>query len=287
MRQKSIGEVLKAARESQGLSLDQLQRMTKIQAKYLQALEYDDFEFIPDRAYTRSFLERYAETLDLDAAVLLDAYDHHQLLVYYDAGEEADMDFERSRRKKTKQKKGSILPLVYLLLAASFILIFVTYVVYSRIQNQARLPETPSSYQVVSETKSSSLESSLTEESSSTETDEATSTSTSSTKQNGQLTVTGSDSQLSANLTGASGLVEVTLTVTDATSWISLTETDLAGGVVLSPENKTVTTTIPEGITSTVLTLGVVKGVDITVNGQKLDTSGLTAETATIVLTIE
>ncbi|WP_236682926.1 helix-turn-helix domain-containing protein [Streptococcus sp. X13SY08] len=156
MRQKSIGEVLKTARESQGLSLDQLQRMTKIQVKYLQALEYNDFEFIPDQAYTRSFLQRYAETLELDAAVLLDAYDHHRLVVYYEAGEEANVDVERSRRKKTKQKKGSVLPLIYLLLAASFILIFVTYVVYSRVQNQARLPKISSSYQVVPQTTSSS-----------------------------------------------------------------------------------------------------------------------------------
>ncbi|WP_236682927.1 hypothetical protein [Streptococcus sp. X13SY08] len=101
------------------------------------------------------------------------------------------------------------------------------------------------------------------------------------------MTVSGSGNQLLANLTGNNGATEVTLTVTDVTSWISLAETDLAGGVVLSPENKTVTTSIPEGVSSTAITLGVVKGVDITVNGQKLDISGLTAETATINLTIE
>ncbi len=48
MRQKSIGEVLRSARESRSWNLIDVQRMTKIQAKYLQALEYNDFEYIPD-----------------------------------------------------------------------------------------------------------------------------------------------------------------------------------------------------------------------------------------------
>ncbi|MGZ7230683.1 helix-turn-helix domain-containing protein, partial [Streptococcus pyogenes] len=88
MRQKSIGEVLRDARESRGWTFADIQRMTKIQARLVQALEYNDFEMIPDREYTRTFLQRYAEVLDLDAAVILDAFDSNSLIAYYDAGEE-------------------------------------------------------------------------------------------------------------------------------------------------------------------------------------------------------
>ena len=43
MRQKSIGEVLREARESRGWTFADIQRMTKIQARLVQALEYNDF----------------------------------------------------------------------------------------------------------------------------------------------------------------------------------------------------------------------------------------------------
>lgn len=281
MRQKSIGEVLRAARESHGWSLTEIQRMTNIQVKYVQALEYNDFDSIPDQTYTRSFLQRYAEVLDLDASILLDAYDTNSLVVYYEAGEEMDSDVELRRNVKKKKPKTSYLPLVYLLLAATFIFIFVTYIVASRIQNQATTPSS-TSYSVVSET-STSLSSSSTEETPASSSTVPSSSQSSSPK----LTATGSGSNLAVTVSGVQSPIEVRLSVTTATSWISLTDTDIASGVVLSPENTSVTATIPEGVTTATLTLGVVQGVTVTIAGQNLDTSALTSQTGYITLTIE
>ncbi|MGT2712395.1 cytoskeleton protein RodZ [Streptococcus oriscaviae] len=282
MRQKSIGEVLRTARESRGWNFVELQRMTKIQAKYLQALEYNDFDFIPDPAYTRSFLQKYAEALDLDAAVLLDAYDNKQLVIYYEEGEEEESASELKRGYKVKKNRPkSYLPLIYLLLAATFILIFVTYIVLTRVQNQAGRQTPASSYTVVSQT---STEASSSVSSSS----EASSSSSSSSQDtNLKLTVSGGGDQLAVTVKGVTGTVDVALSVKDATSWVSLTDSTIATGFTLSPESPTVSTSLAEGITSASLVLGVVEGVDVTIAGQKVDLSALTGQSATIVITIE
>lgn len=283
MRQKSIGEVLKDARESRGWSFADVQRMTKIQARLVQALEYNDFEAIPDSDYTKSFLQRYAEILELDAEVLLDAYDSNSLVVYYEAREVPTSDIDLRRKVKKKPVK-SYLPLIYLLLAAISILIFVTYIVSQRIQNQVITPpSTSSSYSVVS--KSSIDE--TTPPSSSEQTTETTNSSTSEEQSGIRLTTTGGGASLAATLVGATKPVEVQVSVTTTTSWISLSDTDLANGVTLSPDNTSVTTTIPDGVTTANLTLGVVEGVAVRIAGQELDTSALTEQSGIITLTIE
>lgn len=283
MRQKSIGEVLKDARESRGWSFADVQRMTKIQARLVQALEYNDFEAIPDSDYTKSFLQRYAEILELDAEVLLDAYDSNSLVVYYEAREVPTSDIDLRRKVKKKPVK-SYLPLIYLLLAAISILIFVTYIVSQRIQNQVITPpSTSSSYSVVSK---SSIDQ-TTSPSSSEQTTETTNSSTSEEQSGIRLTTTGGGASLAATLVGATKPVEVQVSVTTTTSWVSLSDTDMANGVTLSPDNTSVTTTIPDGVTTANLTLGVVEGVAVRIAGQELDTSALTEQSGIITLTIE
>lgn len=282
MRKKTIGEVLRLARVAHGLSLEQLQRLTHIQSRYLLAIEENDFEAIGDEEHVRLFLQRYAEIVDLDARVLLDAYQKNSLIVYYDTEENVEGSLATRNTRKSTSKKQSFLPLFYLLLVATAILIFVVYIVSTRIQNQAR-PQAEPSYSVVSKMSSSSV---LPQESTSSQTLE---TSSSSEVDGGELklTTTGTDPNLSVVITGASKPVEIVLSVTDATSWVSLTDTELAGGTTLSPTNQTVTVTIPEGVTYTTLTLGVVKGVHIKINGQSLDTSLLTSQTGYITFTVE
>ncbi|MER0122154.1 cytoskeleton protein RodZ [Streptococcus sp. ZJ93] len=285
MRQKSIGEVLRAARENRGWNFADLQRMTKIHAKYLQALEYNDFDFIPDKAYIRSFLQRYAEVLELDASVLIDAYDNNSLVMYYEAGEESELQSELRRSYKVKRKKTSYLPLTYLLLASTFILFFVTYIVYTRVQNQARITETSTSYSVVSQSSSMITEAKESEASASTSS--STAPSSSSQVSGVSLVTSGGGSELAVTVKGAKEPVAVTLTVSSVTSWVSLTDTEIAGGFTLSAENPTVSATLPAGTSTATLVLGVVRGVDITIAGQKLDTSALMNQSGNVILTIE
>ncbi|WP_099809761.1 cytoskeleton protein RodZ [Streptococcus suis] len=281
MRQKSIGEVLRTAREGRGWTFVDLQRITKIQAKYLQALEYNDFDFIANSDDVQSMLKAYAEALELDADVLLDAYETNSLVKYYEDGEEELRSSELKRSYKVrKRKKNSYLPLIYLLLATGLIIIFVTYIVHSRLQNRASITPTTTSYSIVEQSVS---EASSGTETSSTEQAQSNSTSSSSSATE-NVTISGSGSNIVATLKTVTYPVEVTVTAKNTTSWISLSDTLLEGGVTLTPDNPTVTTTIEEGVTSTTLVLGVVKGVEVIVGGQKLDLSALTVDTGSITI---
>lgn len=269
MRKKTIGEVLRLARINQGLSLEELQEKTEIQLHFLEAMEADDFDLLPSTFYARSFLRKYAWAVELDERIVLDAYDSGSMITY----EEVDVDEEDlSGRRRSNKKKTSYLPLFYFVLFALSILIFVTYYVWNYIQTQP----SPSSanYSVVNSTSStiSSSSSSSSQTSSSSSTTEST------------ITVSGEGNRIEARYKTSKETATVQLAVSDATSWVSVSGSELEGGVTLSADNKNAKTTVSTKNPVTI-TLGVVKGVTVTVDNQTIDTSKLTTQTGTVTLT--
>ena len=69
-----IGSSLREARMRQQLELSQVERDTRIRAKYLGALEEERFDVLPGLAYARGFLRTYADYLGLDAQRFVDEY---------------------------------------------------------------------------------------------------------------------------------------------------------------------------------------------------------------------
>jgi cytoskeletal protein RodZ len=61
----SVGETLKRARLEQGLDLCAVAARTKINAKYLEAIESDDRKKLPSGFFYKSFVEQYARSLSL------------------------------------------------------------------------------------------------------------------------------------------------------------------------------------------------------------------------------
>ena len=269
MRKKTIGEVLRLARINQGLSLEELQEKTEIQLHFLEAMEADDFDLLPSTFYARSFLRKYAWAVELDERIVLDAYDSGSMITY----EEVDVDEEDlSGRRRSNKKKTSYLPLFYFVLFALSILIFVTYYVWNYIQTQP----SPSSanYSVVNSTSSttSSSSSSSSQTSSSSSTTEST------------ITVSGEGNRIEARYKTSKETATVQLAVSDEASWVSVSGSELEGGVTLSADNKNAKTIVSTKSPVTI-TLGVVKGVTVTVDNQTIDTSKLTTQTGTVTLT--
>ena len=272
MRKKTIGEVLRLARISQGLSLEELQRKTDIQLDLLEALETDNFDKLPNLFYTRSFLRKYAWAVELDENIILDAYDSGSMITY----EEVDVDeIELSGRRRSNRKKQSFLPLFYFLLFSLSIIAFVSYYVWNYIQTQP-INTSEASYSVVTTTTSDSTTKVTSNSQSTTETSVA---------KTSAVTISGEGDTISVVYKTSKETAELQLSVKDTQSWVSVSDTDLAGGVTLAPGNQTATTTISKK-TPVTITLGVVKGVKIKIDNQEIDTSKLTGQTGWISLTI-
>ncbi len=69
-----IGESLREARMRARVDISEIESQTKIRAKYLRALENEEWDLLPGPTYVKSFLRTYAEALDLDAKLLVDEY---------------------------------------------------------------------------------------------------------------------------------------------------------------------------------------------------------------------
>lgn len=70
-----IGNSLQEARRRRGVALSDAEAATKIRCRYLEALEHERFDVMPDGPYARSFLREYAEFLGLDGDILAAEYD--------------------------------------------------------------------------------------------------------------------------------------------------------------------------------------------------------------------
>jgi len=69
-----IGATLREARMRARIDVSEFEAQTKIRAKYLRALENEEWDLLPGPTYVKSFLRTYAEALDLDAKLLVDEY---------------------------------------------------------------------------------------------------------------------------------------------------------------------------------------------------------------------
>lgn len=69
-----IGETLREARLRQRIEIAEVEQATKIRAKYLRALESEEFDRLPGSTFVRTFLRTYAEYLGLDSQALVEEY---------------------------------------------------------------------------------------------------------------------------------------------------------------------------------------------------------------------
>ena len=71
---ESVGKYLKAERESQNLSLQEVSESTKIRELLLRALEEDRYDLISSPVYVKGFLDAYARYLGLDSNEIILKY---------------------------------------------------------------------------------------------------------------------------------------------------------------------------------------------------------------------
>jgi len=69
-----IGNSLREARVRQRLDYAQIELATKIRARYIRALEDEQFAVLPAQPYVKGFLRTYADFLGLDGQLYVDEY---------------------------------------------------------------------------------------------------------------------------------------------------------------------------------------------------------------------
>ncbi|WP_187254429.1 helix-turn-helix domain-containing protein [Alkalicoccus halolimnae] len=117
-----LGNKLKKARQEKGVSLDELQQKTKIQKRYLEAIEAGNYSEMPGDFYARAFIKSYAEAVGLHSAELFE--EHAEELPQPKRSDPQGLP-KRTARKKTStgapREKPPLITLLPTILAISVI----------------------------------------------------------------------------------------------------------------------------------------------------------------------
>jgi transcriptional regulator with XRE-family HTH domain len=74
----SVGERLKHEREARNTTIEQIAEATGIGLSYLEAMERNELDTLPGRAFGKLYVRAYAAVLEFDPQPLIDAYDRAQ-----------------------------------------------------------------------------------------------------------------------------------------------------------------------------------------------------------------
>src|ERR1035438_8945183 len=69
-----IGATLREARMRARIDITEVETRTKIRAKYLRAMENEEWDLLPGEVYVKSFLRTYGDYLGLDTRQLIDDF---------------------------------------------------------------------------------------------------------------------------------------------------------------------------------------------------------------------
>jgi cytoskeleton protein RodZ len=102
-----IGTTLREARIRARIDISEVEARTKIRAKYLRAIENEEWDLLPGPVYVKSFLRTYGDFLGLDSRLLVDEYKRR-----YERPADQDMrpitPLGRERERKRRRPPGRL-----------------------------------------------------------------------------------------------------------------------------------------------------------------------------------
>ena len=72
---ETLGQYLRRQREMRKISLEEIYRKTKVNVNLLNALEMDDYDQLPGRAFVKGFLKNYTNYIGLDSHEVMLRYE--------------------------------------------------------------------------------------------------------------------------------------------------------------------------------------------------------------------
>ncbi len=136
-----IGARLKEAREAQNLSLEELQEITKIQKRYLLAIEEGNLQILPGKFYARAFMKEYANAVGLDPNELMEEY-KEEVPKTEEPTEEQYSRIQRSRKSQEKSTSNfSLFPTIIVgLLIIGIIAVAIFFIVQNMSGTESKDP---------------------------------------------------------------------------------------------------------------------------------------------------
>ena len=96
---ETIGQILKNAREKKGLTIEELASSTFIVAKFIKALEDEQFDLLPGEIYVKGFIKNISDKLSLDSDAMIERYNLQR------NENKFEEDISKSRKFKISPKK--------------------------------------------------------------------------------------------------------------------------------------------------------------------------------------
>jgi hypothetical protein len=123
-----IGTTLREARIRARIDISEVEARTKIRAKYLRAIENEEWDLLPGPVYVKSFLRTYGDFLGVDTRQLVDEYKRR-----YERPADQDLrpisarsrERERERRRRRRPRLGPAGAVVLVLAAVVVALYFI------------------------------------------------------------------------------------------------------------------------------------------------------------------
>ena len=127
-----IGETLREARMRQRLDIADVEERTKIRAKYLRALENEEWGLLPGPTFVKTFLRTYAEVVGVDPYLLVEEYrlteerndgPEFQALATMPAHDRRDRGRGGRRPPQRPQRRGGVIAAGVVVALVGFLLI--------------------------------------------------------------------------------------------------------------------------------------------------------------------
>jgi cytoskeleton protein RodZ len=101
-----IGTTLREARMRARIDISEVEASTKIRAKYLRAIENEEWDLLPGPVYARSFLRTYGDYLGLDSRMLVDEFKQQ----YERPSDQELRPIAARTRERERMARGPLLP---------------------------------------------------------------------------------------------------------------------------------------------------------------------------------
>lgn len=273
---ETIGEKLQKARIDRGLTIGDLQKITKIQRRYLEAIEENDFDAMPSDYYKRTFIRQFAEAVGLNPRPLLRRLDGKPEEEELTNTMALSMPVKGSRKSKyneTNTKKSLIASYIPVALLVLVVAAIIGTIVWAIMLDSEKGPIVPTPNKTTIVDSGSKFETSTTTEKSETEESTKDSEKTEEKKKETNISLVSDDGETVVyKLANWEKPMKVAFKGLDDAAWVGLQNSqtqEIFYQYTIQPKEE-LETFVPDELDSFSIVVGASRNVTIFINGEEI-----------------